>query len=140
MLFRKVSAAGGAGIGVLLAVSAAIGSSTPGQQAAPVASLSSSHQAVLKRYCVSCHTQAQKARGTVPIALDTLDLSKVSADAEAWEKVVRKLRAGVMPPAGAPRPDRAYTTRFWHGSKQGWIVPPPHAEPGRTSPPPAQPC
>ncbi|RPH62689.1 MAG: DUF1587 domain-containing protein, partial [Acidobacteria bacterium] len=116
MLFRKVSAAGGAGIGVLLAVSAAIGSSTPGQQAAPVASLSSSHQAVLKRYCVSCHTQAQKARGSVPIALDMLDLSKVGADAEAWEKIVRKLRAGVMPPAGAPRPDRGT-----HDALLAWI-------------------
>ena len=135
MLFRKVSVAGGAGIGVLLAVSATVGSSMPGQQAAPVASLSSSHQAVLKRYCVNCHTQAQKARGSVPIALDALDLSKVAADAEAWEKVVRKLRAGVMPPAGAPRPDRAT-----HDAFLTWIeaeldrsaVAKPH--PGRTEP------
>ncbi|MGH9147267.1 MAG: DUF1592 domain-containing protein, partial [Vicinamibacterales bacterium] len=51
-------------------------------------------------------------RGSVPIALDALDLSEVAADAEAWEKVVRKLRAGVMPPAGAPRPDRATHDAF----------------------------
>lgn len=36
-------------------------------------------------------------------------LDRVSANAETWEKVVRKLRAGAMPPAGAPKPDAAAT-------------------------------
>jgi mono/diheme cytochrome c family protein len=66
-----------------------------------------SHQAVFQRYCLSCHNAALKARGTVPVALDTLDLSKVATDPASWEKVVLKMRAGVMPPAGAPRPERA---------------------------------
>ena len=39
------------------------------------------------------------------LALDSLDLGTVGADAEQWEKVVRKLRTGAMPPAGRPRPD-----------------------------------
>jgi mono/diheme cytochrome c family protein len=108
--------AGGAGVGIVLALSAAIGSSTAGQQSVLPTSPSTTHQAILKRYCISCHTQGQKARGSVPIALDTLDLSKVEANAEAWEKVVRKLRAGVMPPAGAPRPDQAA-----HDALLSWI-------------------
>ena len=40
----------------------------------------------------------------VGLTLDTLDLAEVGSHAGAWEKVVRKLRGGVMPPAGRPRP------------------------------------
>ena len=43
----------------------------------------------------------------MPIALDALDLTQVGANAATWEKVVLKMRAGLMPPAGAPRPDKA---------------------------------
>ena len=54
---------------------------------------------------------AERARHR-SIALDTLDLSRVATDAAVWEKVVLKLRAGVMPPAGAPRPDKATHEAF----------------------------
>src|SRR2546426_7804169 len=69
-------------------------------------------RALLDRYCVTCHTQRQKERGIVPIAIDNLDLANVAPDAEVWEKVIRKVRAGVMPPAGAPRPDQAASQNF----------------------------
>jgi hypothetical protein len=69
----------------------------------------SPERALLDRYCLTCHTQKATERGAVPIALDTLDLSNVPANAEAWEKVVRKVRAGLMPPPGAPRPDQTAT-------------------------------
>jgi Protein of unknown function (DUF1592)/Protein of unknown function (DUF1588)/Protein of unknown function (DUF1585)/Protein of unknown function (DUF1587)/Protein of unknown function (DUF1595) len=72
----------------------------------------SQQRALLDRYCVTCHTQRQKDRGIVPIALDNVDLAKVAADAELWEKVIRKLRAGVMPPAGSPRPDQLASRNF----------------------------
>src|SRR5262249_25467717 len=62
-------------------------------------------QTVLKLYCLSCHNQQMKQRGSVPIAFDTLDVSNVGGDAK-WEMVVRKMRGGVMPPAGKPRPDK----------------------------------
>jgi mono/diheme cytochrome c family protein len=65
------------------------------------------HGTVFTRYCVSCHTQGMKDRGTVPIALDRLKTTDIAADPAAWEKVVLKMRAGVMPPAGSPRPDKA---------------------------------
>ena len=83
----------------------------PRQGGAP-ASLEAAHRATFDRYCLTCHTQRLKERGTVPIALDGLDLTRVGADAQTWEKVVLKLRAGLMPPAGAPRPDKASRESF----------------------------
>jgi len=62
------------------------------------------HKAAIDRYCITCHNQRLKTGG---LALDGLDLQRVAANAETWEKVVRKLRLGVMPPAGARRPDAA---------------------------------
>ena len=59
-------------------------------------------RAVLDRYCVDCHNTRLK---TANLALDALDVSAVGGHAEEWEKVVRKLRGGLMPPAGLPRPD-----------------------------------
>ena len=41
------------------------------------------------------------------MVLDQVDLTRVADDGAMWEKVIRKLRAGAMPPAGAPRPDAA---------------------------------
>jgi len=64
-----------------------------------------SDRAYLDKYCLTCHTQSSKDRGIVPIALDKLDVSAPDRDTETWEKVIRKVRAGVMPPAGAPRPE-----------------------------------
>src|SRR5580698_6094834 len=60
--------------------------------------------AAIKQYCVVCHNQSLKTAGLV---LDKLDPAHPGPDAATWEKVVRKLRAGMMPPAGMPRPDRA---------------------------------
>ena len=64
-------------------------------------------RAVMQRYCLTCHTQSSKEKGLVPVALDKLDLSNLTKDAEIWESVVRKVSAGVMPPANAPRPAAA---------------------------------
>ncbi|HEV3333676.1 MAG TPA: DUF1587 domain-containing protein, partial [Bryobacteraceae bacterium] len=66
-------------------------------------------QAVLHQYCITCHNQKLKTGGLV---LDTLDLGLIGANAETWEKVVRKVRAGMMPPAGALRPGRKALDAF----------------------------
>ena len=63
-----------------------------------------SQRGVIDQYCVGCHNQKLKIAG---LALDKLDLARVLQDAEPWEKVVRKLRAGMMPPQGLPRPSAA---------------------------------
>ncbi len=72
----------------------------------------SDHAALLTRYCVTCHNESLQARGTVPLELETADLATVTTDAELWEKVIRKLRTGSMPPAGRPRPEAAATHAF----------------------------
>jgi len=66
------------------------------------ASLSSANRAVLDRYCAGCHSAKVKTAG---LDLQTLIPDNVSASPEAWEKVVQKLGARYMPPAGLPRPD-----------------------------------
>jgi len=65
---------------------------------------------LLNRYCVGCHSERAKAAGmdsARKISLDSIDLTNVHAHAEKLELVVRKLRAGMMPPAGARRPEPA---------------------------------
>jgi hypothetical protein len=62
------------------------------------------HRAVLNQYCFTCHNQRAKTAG---LALDTMDLSSIGRDPAIWEKVVLKLRSGMMPPQGSPRPDDA---------------------------------
>ena len=62
-----------------------------------------SPKALIDQYCVTCHNSRQKVGG---LALDTVDPRAVGAEGEVWEKVVRKLRAGAMPPVGNPRPDK----------------------------------
>ncbi len=61
-------------------------------------------RAALDRFCVRCHNDRLRTAG---LALDTHDLAHVGADAETWEKVIVKLRAQTMPPAGSPRPAEA---------------------------------
>jgi hypothetical protein len=68
--------------------------------------------AFLKQYCITCHNQRAKIGG---LTLDTLDLAKVGADPDVWEKVVRKVKTGMMPPSGAPRPDRGALDAFAAG-------------------------
>ena len=58
-------------------------------------------RAVVNRYCVSCHSARAKTAG---LSLDGAELANVAADADSWEKVVRKVRAGMMPPPGMPAP------------------------------------
>jgi mono/diheme cytochrome c family protein len=90
---------------VSIGIAAVVGSiQAAPQSSAPAPSPSSQYRAVLNRYCVTCHNQKLK---TADLMLDKLDLENVPQGAEVWEKVIRKLRTGAMPPAGVPRPDPA---------------------------------
>jgi len=75
-----------------------------GQNAQNAAAPAAQARALLDQYCVTCHNEKLKTAG---LTLDKLDPAHVAQDAEAWEKVVRKLRAGMMPPQGMPRPNAA---------------------------------
>src|SRR5262245_46051067 len=68
-----------------------------------------SPKAVIDKYCVTCHNERLK-RGD--LVLSSLDPDHVGADVATWEKVVKKLHAGVMPPLGNPRPDPATYKAF----------------------------
>jgi len=61
-------------------------------------------RAILNQYCVTCHNEKLKTGG---LELDKLDTAHVADHAEKWELVVRKLRSGMMPPSGMPRPEWA---------------------------------
>src|SRR5438105_2441620 len=58
-------------------------------------------QALVNKYCVTCHNQRLK---TAKLELDKLDVSRPEKDPLVWERAIRKLRGGMMPPPGAPRP------------------------------------
>jgi mono/diheme cytochrome c family protein len=68
--------------------------------AAGPATPASSHRAVLDRYCVTCHNERVK---TADLMLDRADVTTPGANAEVWEKVMRKVRIGTMPPPNMPQ-------------------------------------
>ena len=99
------SAASLAATGLILATATAM--TADAVQRAPVergAFNDSAAQSTLTQYCVTCHNGRTQTGG---FSLEELTLDTVAAHAETWEKVVRKLRLGMMPPAGMPRPDDA---------------------------------
>src|SRR5215510_6590669 len=61
-------------------------------------------RAIVNQYCVTCHNARLK---TANLLLDQLDLANLGAHPDVGEKVVRKLRAGLMPPTNVRRPDAA---------------------------------
>ena len=66
---------------------------------------------VMDQYCVTCHNAKAK---TANLLLDEFDLAHIADHPEVGEKVVRKLRAGLMPPTGMPRPDAPDVVRLKH--------------------------
>ena len=65
---------------------------------------SSTHAAVVGKYCVTCHNDKSRTGG---LSLEHAGLTDIPRGAETWEKVIRKVRVGMMPPPGMPRPARA---------------------------------
>jgi hypothetical protein len=74
------------------------------QAADPVQAAAPADWALLGRYCVDCHNTVDWAGG---LSLDAVTPEAIKEDPGAWEKVVRKLRTGMMPPPGKERPTRA---------------------------------
>jgi hypothetical protein len=69
----------------------------------------SSQRAFLNQYCGNCHNDDDR---TGNLSFDQADIDHPGKDPELWEKVTRKLRAGLMPPSGQPRPDRTRYDAF----------------------------
>src|SRR5262245_53317325 len=96
-------------------VTSARGAQTPAQrQAAQESAAPASRDAdMLKRYCFTCHNNRLK---TAELSLEALDPASVAKDAATWEKVLKKLRSGAMPPVGRPRPDAPTYAAY-----SGWL-------------------
>jgi hypothetical protein len=71
-------------------------------------------QAFIQQHCIECHNSTDQSAAALFAGLffDKLDVAHVAEDPETWEKVVRKLGAGMMPPASEPRPDAVEQTEF----------------------------
>ena len=105
-----------AGFAAALTLSATAVGTALAQAGEPAEAVVSPQRALVDRYCVTCHNERIVAgNGTgmiaeqlrlVGLALDAADVDDVSEDPELWEKVVRKLRVGAMPPQPRPRPDK----------------------------------
>ncbi|HEY7671553.1 MAG TPA: DUF1592 domain-containing protein [Gammaproteobacteria bacterium] len=68
------------------------------------------HRATVSGFCLDCHNDTDRV---AELSLETRDLARVADDPAIWEKVIRKLRAGMMPPAdGGPRPEAAARLAF----------------------------
>src|SRR3984893_14584541 len=82
-----------------VAIACAIGSGS--LEAAPTPA---AERALIDQYCVTCHNDKTKADNC---SLQREDINAVGDHPEVWERVIRKLRAGMMPPPGMPRPPLA---------------------------------
>src|SRR5262245_8971872 len=115
-------------LAVVGGIAALCGARTAGQTPPPAAS---SSRALLDTYCITCHNQRLHTAG---LELDSADVTNPAANPEIWERVIVKLRAGSMPPAGRPRPDAASYQAFasWLETEidRAWVRNP---SPGRVS-------
>ena len=87
-----------------VAVLASLTGYTPASAQSANLPKAAAERALLDQYCVTCHNDKIK---TANLSLQKLDLATVGDHPELWEKVVRKLRAGLMPPPGMRRPPLA---------------------------------
>ena len=88
----------------LLAAAALSGFQQAAQRTTPQTAPPQTAKSVFDQYCVGCHNDKTK---TSNFSLEKADLSIVGDHPEVWERVIRKMRAGMMPPPGMPRPPLA---------------------------------
>jgi len=97
---------------ILLSVCSSLGVAGAQQPSGSNSSLppASSQRVFVDTYCVTCHNDRLR---TGELSLEKVELQNIAEGSETWEKVIRKLRTGAMPPQGAPRrPDPAAADNF----------------------------
>jgi len=124
--------------GILIAILLAAGSSMPARAAAQSEARTSASPSqaqtireFTKQYCITCHNARLK---TGNLVLESRDFDHPVIDADVWEKVIRKVQVGMMPPAGVPQPDAA-TRRALVTALSGALD-----EAARTNPNPGRPA
>src|SRR5688572_25761194 len=85
---------------------------TPAATASTAAADPAAYQEMVNKYCVTCHNQKVKIPAGAPLVLDTANLKDPGANPDIWEKVVRKLGVGAMPPQNSPTPGAAELDKF----------------------------
>jgi hypothetical protein len=103
------------GWGLFIAHSQGFSQNTPNVRAETPASVAENPldaraetQAAIAKYCTTCHSERLRTAGLV---LDPTAVARPGEQSETWEKVLRQLRAGTMPPPGAARPPQAFYAR-----------------------------
>jgi mono/diheme cytochrome c family protein len=79
--------------------------------APPVATAVEAKQLV-DRFCVGCHNERTSTPAANPLRLDSVNYANPAGDSQTWERVVRKLAVGAMPPQGVPHPEPAALNAF----------------------------
>jgi len=97
---KRVASACLAGLALSLGLAGTIGFA----QRSPATSPAPEQNAVIRRYCVTCHSDARKTGG---LSLASFDVARAAEHADVAEKMIRKLQAGLMPPPSSARPDAA---------------------------------
>ena len=109
----KTTAARAAALAIACCAVAGVSALPGGQRAqgGPEATIApaAASRTLVKQYCVTCHNTRTKTAG---LTLDAFDVGSPASQPDVWEKVVRKVRAGQMPPAGMPHPDAAAMDSF----------------------------
>ena len=115
-------------LALLLAACHSIGAQEPAVRPSPGAG--SPVTAVVNNYCITCHDSEVKKGG---LDLDSISHEDVTSHPDAWERVVRKLRARQMPPAEKKRPDeRTYDAIVTELASSLDRAAAKHPDPGRT--------
>ncbi|MDQ3012708.1 MAG: DUF1592 domain-containing protein, partial [Acidobacteriota bacterium] len=83
--------------------------SSSAQRAGGNTAATSIQRGMVQEYCIGCHSQKANVAG---VSLEGLDFNNVGSEADIWEKVLRKVRTGQMPPARSPQPDAHAAASF----------------------------
>ena len=83
----------------------------PARPAGAAAPPAEERRQLLDTYCIACHNERLETAGLV-LESAAIDAADIAANTAVWEKVLRKVRSGQMPPAGRPRPAAGAAGRF----------------------------
>jgi len=118
MNFRNLWIAAGLSVPLLVGADTDADKPKPGTAVAAASSIAP-RKAILDQYCVGCHNDKAKVAN---LSLQNSDLATVGDHPDKWEKVIRKMRAGMMPPPGMRRPLRSPPiTTCAIGWKRAWM-------------------